>query len=738
MTCRLQAFNWAAPLLLMLLMAAFLFWPLLVGRHLVPFHTFAGDPFLEGLDTASDRPDWRTYDQTPVTLSYTEKHLFAARLRQGEIALWNPFNGLGYPLIADGLCQPLAPLFLPFMAWPTPWVFSCVLVLNLMFGGLGMDRFLKALGAGTWSRCVAAALFAFNPYTLKYAAYSNVWAYAWFPWVFAAAEALAVGRAGPVWLAAAITGMGMSGHPEETLMGAVAALVYAMVRSGQERGWTSLWRRPSWASVPALALGFSVWWVWPMLEWVSLSWSPRIGQHLRVSYAPDALFTLGSELLWLPPLLLLALLGLRKQKVFAGLLPCLLWPLVLLFPWPAGLQRVFDLGFMSGRYTRSLAWFALPVLVSLGLEAWASSSLRRWERWAGLAVLAAWCSSAIVFAVSPSPLQGELLVPLWGIPAATSIAVWGIVVLGAMLFLLPVKVKSQGTRVVRLGLAACVLGGALLAPPGMWAYWNRSAPLLSQQARGVLEGRGRLWFPHRGLWQCVSPNLATLFEVRDIRSVSPLAPRRLVPLVGALGNVFYGFLDWSPEVMEFAGVEKAWRWAHAPQDTRVVETRLVSLEGRAFWVPVGQSAATAQEALHSALEDRAWTRVVLLEGGGKPQEKEMTGDTGSGGFSAKVSPLLDVCNRSSWRVEAPSAGWLVLRDLYWPGWKASVDGLAVQVLAGDGVFRAVAVPEGTHCVTFSYRPRSVIWGGFLSLASALCSFAWGFGRRRLDFGERRA
>ena len=291
----------ATPALLLFAVAASLFWPLLGGRHLVPFHTFAGDPFLEGLDTASDRPDWRTYDQTPVTLSFTEKHLFASRLRQGEIALWNPFNGLGYPLIADGLCQPLAPLFLPFLAWPTPWVFSCLLVLNLVFGGLGMERFLKALGAGPWSRLAGAMLFAFNPYTLKYAAYSNVWAYAWFPWVFAAAEAFAVGRAGPVWLSAAIAGMGMSGHPEETLMGSAAALAYAMIRSGQERGWTSLWRRPSWAAVPALTLGFSVWWVWPMFEWVSLSWSPRMDQYRPVSYAPDALFTLGSELLWLPP-----------------------------------------------------------------------------------------------------------------------------------------------------------------------------------------------------------------------------------------------------------------------------------------------------------------------------------------------------------------------------------------------------------------------------------------------------
>ncbi len=49
-------------------------------------------------------------------------------------------------------------------------------------------------------------------------------------------------------------------------------------------------------------------------------------------------------------------------------------------------------------------------------------------------------------------------------------------------------------------------------------------------------------------------------------------------------------------------------------------------------------------------------------------------------------------------------GYLVLADLYYPGWRAMVDGAPAEILACDGVFRAVALAPGRHTVVFSYRP----------------------------------
>jgi hypothetical protein len=64
-------------------------------------------------------------------------------------------------------------------------------------------------------------------------------------------------------------------------------------------------------------------------------------------------------------------------------------------------------------------------------------------------------------------------------------------------------------------------------------------------------------------------------------------------------------------------------------------------------------------------------------------------------------------------------GYVVLSDLYYPGWSAQVDGRGARIRAADGIFRAVATGSGSHVVRFVYRPASVWVGGVLSLVGIL-------------------
>ncbi len=48
---------------------------------------------------------------------------------------------------------------------------------------------------------------------------------------------------------------------------------------------------------------------------------------------------------------------------------------------------------------------------------------------------------------------------------------------------------------------------------------------------------------------------------------------------------------------------------------------------------------------------------------------------------------------------------LVLADMAYPSWKATVDGDAVPIAVVDGLFRGVALNPGDHFVEFVYRPR---------------------------------
>lgn len=81
-----------------------------------------------------------------------------------------------------------------------------------------------------------------------------------------------------------------------------------------------------------------------------------------------------------------------------------------------------------------------------------------------------------------------------------------------------------------------------------------------------------------------------------------------------------------------------------------------------------------------------------------------------------------------------SGGVLVLADVFFPGWTATVDGVPTTVLRANGLFRAVEVGPGEHTVEFRYRPLTVRVGGLLTAISvaillALAGLTLASGRR---------
>jgi hypothetical protein len=73
-------------------------------------------------------------------------------------------------------------------------------------------------------------------------------------------------------------------------------------------------------------------------------------------------------------------------------------------------------------------------------------------------------------------------------------------------------------------------------------------------------------------------------------------------------------------------------------------------------------------------------------------------------------------NRLQADVTSDGDVYLVLKQAWYPGWRATVDGRRVPIYRADLALQAVAVPAGRHTVIVDYRPASVLVGAAVSVA----------------------
>ncbi|HZI94095.1 MAG TPA: YfhO family protein, partial [Patescibacteria group bacterium] len=104
------------------------------------------------------------------------------------------------------------------------------------------------------------------------------------------------------------------------------------------------------------------------------------------------------------------------------------------------------------------------------------------------------------------------------------------------------------------------------------------------------------------------------------------------------------------------------------------------------------------------------------------------GDQAAGSSTARI--VTDHPSRVVVSTNTGTAGFLVLSDTFYPGWKAKVDGSDTLIIRADAMFRAVPVPAGGHEVEFVYKPSSVRSGLMVTAAALLLCALLAVPRRR--------
>ncbi len=148
-------------------------------------------------------------------------------VQAGEWPLWNPLVGNGAPLMANYQSAVFYPPNWLHLLVPTQTarVMSWLMVLHVLWAGLGMWRFAAVIGLRPLPRLVSALSFMFSGYLVSRLGFPSIGsALPWLPWLYWAAEGLARRPR----MAAAVTlgvcwGMQwLSGHAQTSLYSALA------------------------------------------------------------------------------------------------------------------------------------------------------------------------------------------------------------------------------------------------------------------------------------------------------------------------------------------------------------------------------------------------------------------------------------------------------------------------------------------------------------------------------------
>jgi hypothetical protein len=137
--------------------------------------------------------------------------------------------------------------------------------------------------------------------------------------------------------------------------------------------------------------------------------------------------------------------------------------------------------------------------------------------------------------------------------------------------------------------------------------------------------------------------------------------------------------------------------------------RLTQVAPRAWLVYHVQETDEAQALSQLDAFDFDPAQVALVPTGTSLTLQPPTGDT-----QARVEIVQRTPTSLALDVDAPADGLLVLSEVYFPGWRAVLDGQVTPILKTDAVLRGVPVGAGQHHLELTYRPLTFIWGAVIS------------------------
>ena len=705
-------------------------------------------------------PPWDVLVWDGVAQFYLWRDLVRLLWLGGEVPLWNPYVLCGTPLLANSQS---APFYLPhLLVLPLPtWLSVGVLAwFHMFWAGLGLGLWLWRRGLG-WDALMGVLIWVFSPFFVAWLPLSSVPAtLSWYGWLLLGVEAVREQGGRSLWKFAVPVGMMLlAGHLQFAFYGLLMSVLYALYLGYETRAQGGLARYGGMLFVAYLLGGMlAAVQLLPALELSSLSHRQAVPTEAGYqAYVRNALPLFHLITAWFPNAygnprdgdywgavhyaelalsvgafgLLLALMGVRRRGQGAFWMGMGLLALLIALGTPLTKLLYFYLpGFSAtGSPARILAvWvFCMAILAAHGFH-----DLRGWKRalpaWIGLLALALLLTElTLPQAVDRTPLW-EHVIRTGGRYLLATAGVFGLSLVIFMAFrwgfgagqdergwiLESVRLALLVLTLVSLGLTSGRFLSAYRAPREAAFPPITELPRLERGERiAVVNTRWSLYAPPPAR---LPPNTPVAYRLYDVGGYDSLLPRHYKRFLDLLngqdsappenGNML--FVKTLNPALAYLRV----RWVLTP----------------AGWTPLAPAPARLQplevlpdaEAVWARLETNLLPEAILVSGSDAQRAVQQYG-AGTQVENIVLEWQEYRATRVKLRVVNPASqtAWLLIYDVWYPGWSATVNGKPVPLLQANGAFRAVPVPSGEAMVEMRYLPRSFQLGALLSVVSLI-------------------
>ena len=707
---------------------------------------------------------------------------FFDSLLQGDFPLWNPYNGMGVPFIANHQSAVFYPiiwvLFIFYLLGHVEGLsfgVTLLIPLHLFIGGLGIMRILEKFEISNFSQLMGGLLFAFSGYILTRLSFiSMVWTYAWLPWViFMCLQLKPINHQGSltklIKLSIFLSLQLLAGHAQTSyytiMFGGIVVLFYNF-----NTFYSQIKKFVVYISATILSIIVSAVQIFPTAEFLMQSQrSTEVGYEFAVSLSlwPARLLTILFGNFWGNPNYGRFLSGgnFWEENLYAGVFPVvtliiLIWVLfwktrkrqipdkqkkvipflfaILVFSLLFSFGKFFPLFPFLYKYIPTFSLFQAPVrfliiyffafslLFGFGVNVWILSKFNHKKTIIILVVFGTLFFLSLFGKIFQQTIPDALI---------NSILVGSIPGL-FFGFLTLIKDKSWINLSQIKMIFGVIMIGDLLFHNFLWENFqsvNIFANINQKQENSEHE---------RVFIRDQDENFLKFNVFFRPDRLQPLVnyekiPPDFIPETNLLNHRYAMINNFDP--LQPIKYTEFWNWLNDlgvdeqiainsmvganriveidPNSLDFISEKTIDAKALVQWYGCevySDEEETLATLLAYEIEDPENRCVFVDDLSNTISSEEFSGESAQITFSTPSVNSIVVDYTSD------SAGWIVIRQNWFPGWEAILDGKeALTIENVDYLFQGVIVPAGKHSIEFTYKPKSFFTGLFFSIISAI-------------------